>query len=51
MMRVFVAIEIENDEIIDAIKKFQDEIIIVAKPVESKNFILLYNLLVKFQRK
>jgi len=38
MMRVFVAIEIKNDEIIDAIKKFQDEIIIDAKPVESKNF-------------
>jgi len=38
MMRVFVAIEIENNEIIESIKKFQDETKISAKPVESKNF-------------
>ncbi len=38
MMRIFVAIEISNNEIINSIKKFQDKIDIDAKPVESKNF-------------
>ena len=38
MMRVFVAIEIANNGIIDSIKKFQDETKIDAKPVESRNF-------------
>jgi len=38
MVRVFVAIEIVNDEIVKSIKKFQDETIINAKPVEPKNF-------------
>ena len=38
MMRTFVAIEISNDDIINSIKKFQTEINIDAKPVESKNF-------------
>jgi len=37
MMRVFVAIEISNDDIIDAIKEFQKGINIEAKPVELKN--------------
>ena len=37
-MRVFVAIEIENKEIIESIEKFQNEMQIDAKPVESKNF-------------
>ena len=37
-MRTFVAIEISNDDIINSIKKFQTEININAKPVESKNF-------------
>ena len=37
MMRVFVAIEISNDKIIDSIKKFQDETKIDAKPVKSRN--------------
>jgi 2'-5' RNA ligase len=37
MMRVFVAIEIENDEIVESIKKFQNETKVDAKPVESKN--------------
>ena len=38
MMRVFVAIEITNNEVINSIKKFQDEMKIDAKPVESRNF-------------
>jgi len=38
MMRVFVAIEITNDEVINSIRKFQDEIEIDAKPVKSGNF-------------
>jgi 2'-5' RNA ligase len=38
MMRVFVAIEIINDKIIESIKKFQDQTKIDAKVVESKNF-------------
>ncbi len=38
MMRVFIAIEITSDTIIDLIKKFQNEIKIDAKPVESRNF-------------
>ena len=38
MMHVFVAIEIVNNEIIESIKKFQNETKIDAKPVESKNF-------------
>ena len=38
MMRSFVAIEISNAEIISSIKKFQDNIKIDAKPVESNNF-------------
>jgi len=37
-MRTFVAIEISNNDIINSIKKFQTEININAKPVESKNF-------------
>ena len=37
-MRIFVAIEISNNEIINSIKKFQTKINIEAKPVESKNF-------------
>ena len=37
-MRTFVAIEISNDNIINSIKKFQTEININAKPVESENF-------------
>ncbi|MGY5151308.1 MAG: RNA 2',3'-cyclic phosphodiesterase [Candidatus Nitrosopumilus sp. bin_6a] len=37
-MRVFIAIEITNDEIIESIKKFQNESKIDVKPVESKNF-------------
>jgi len=37
-MRTFVAIEISNDDIINSIKKFQTEININAKPVESENF-------------
>jgi len=37
-MRTFVAIEISNDNIINSIKKFQSEININAKPVESENF-------------
>ncbi|MCH7967017.1 MAG: RNA 2',3'-cyclic phosphodiesterase [Thaumarchaeota archaeon] len=37
-MRTFVAIEITNDIIINSIKKFQTEININAKPIESKNF-------------
>ena len=37
-MRVFVAIEITNKIVINSIKKFQDELDIEAKPVESQNF-------------
>ena len=37
-MRVFVAIEISNKEAINSIKKFQDNMNIDAKPVESRNF-------------
>ena len=37
MMRLFVAVEISNNNIINSIKKFQDEINIDAKPIESKN--------------
>ncbi len=37
MMRVFVAIEIENRKIIKSIEKFQNQMGINAKPVESKN--------------
>ncbi len=37
MMRVFVAIEITSNEVINSIRKFQDETKINAKPVESKN--------------
>jgi len=37
-MRTFVAVEISNESIINSIKKFQTEISIDAKPVESKNF-------------
>ena len=37
MMRVFVAIEITNNDIINSIKKFQEEINIDAKPVELAN--------------
>ena len=37
-MRVFVAIELTNNEVINSIKKFQDETKIDAKPVESRNF-------------
>jgi len=37
-MRVFVAIEISNNEVINSIKKIQDKININAKPVESRNF-------------
>ncbi|WP_299292691.1 hypothetical protein [Nitrosopumilus sp.] len=39
-MRTFVAIDITNQQVIDSIKKFQLELSINAKPVESKNFIL-----------
>jgi 2'-5' RNA ligase len=38
MMRVFIAIEISNKEVINSIKIIQDKINIDAKPVESKNF-------------
>jgi 2'-5' RNA ligase len=37
MMRVFVAVEITNNEIIDSIKEFQKDVKIDAKPVELKN--------------
>ena len=37
MMRVFVAIEITNNEVINSIKKFQENIKIDAKPVELTN--------------
>ena len=36
-MRVFVAIEITNNEIINSIKEFQKDVKIDAKPVELKN--------------
>jgi len=42
-MRAFVAIEIYSNEIINLISKFQSEININAKPVESHNFILHCN--------
>ena len=38
MMRVFIAIEISNKEVINSIKIIQNKINIDAKPVESKNF-------------
>jgi 2'-5' RNA ligase len=38
MMRVFIAIEIANNRVINLIKKFQNETKIDAKPVESRNF-------------
>jgi 2'-5' RNA ligase len=37
MMRVFVAIEITNNDIINSIKEFQENVNIDAKPVELKN--------------
>lgn len=37
IMRVFVAIEIKNNDIIDSIKKFQEKININGKPVKSEN--------------
>ncbi len=37
-MRAFVAIEITNQQVIDSIKKFQSELDIDAKAVESENF-------------
>jgi len=37
MMRVFVAIEITNNDIINSVKEFQENINIDAKPVELKN--------------
>ena len=37
-MRVFIAIEISNKDVINSIKKIQDRINIDAKPVESRNF-------------
>ena len=37
-MRAFVAIEITDSKVIDVIQKFQKEIKIDARPVESKNF-------------
>lgn len=37
MMRVFVAIEITNNEVINSIKKFQENINIDARPVELTN--------------
>ncbi len=37
MMRIFVAIEISNGDIINSIKKFQSEININANPVDPKN--------------
>lgn len=36
-MRVFVAIEISNKDIIDSIRNFQSKITIKAKPIESQN--------------
>jgi len=37
MMRIFVAIEITNNDIINSIKEFQENVNIDAKPVELKN--------------
>ncbi len=37
-MRTFVAVEISNSNVINSIRKFQDEINISVKPVESRNF-------------
>lgn len=37
-MRVFVAIEISENHIINSIKEFQKKINVNAKPVEAKNF-------------
>ena len=37
-MRVFVAVEISDNEVIKSIEKFQKTIQINARPVESKNF-------------
>ena len=37
-MRVFVSIDISNNEIINSIKNFQDSIKVDAKVIESKNF-------------
>lgn len=37
-MRTFVAIEITNLQLIDSIKRFQSELNINGRPVESKNF-------------
>ena len=37
MMRVFVAVEISNDEVINSITKFQSKINIEAKPVKPQN--------------
>ncbi|QLH03705.1 RNA 2',3'-cyclic phosphodiesterase [Nitrosopumilus cobalaminigenes] len=37
-MRVFVAIEITDEIVINSIRKFQDELKIEAKPVEPQNF-------------
>ena len=37
MMRTFVAIEISDDNVINSIEKFQKEITIDAKPVDSRN--------------
>ena len=36
-MRVFVAVEISNEEVIDSIKEFQSKISIKARPIELKN--------------
>jgi len=52
MMRVFVAIEISNNKVINSIKNFQTTINIDAKPVKVKNlhftlqfFCYVFNLL------
>ena len=37
-MRIFVAIEITNKEVIDSITQFQGKIDVDAKPIKSKNF-------------
>ena len=37
-MRTFVAVEISDKNLVDSIKKFQSDIDISAKPVESQNF-------------
>jgi len=36
-MRIFVAVEISNNDVLDSIKKIQNEINIVAKPVNLEN--------------